>query len=119
MLVIIILTVFSVLLESKYNNKQWTQLYKYQIQVMHYSIKCMSSHQPVCECGWGIMLQAGKVACFIPIEVIDFFNLPDPSSHIMALGLTQPLTDMSTRNLPGGLKHCQHVRLTIICEPTV
>jgi hypothetical protein len=26
----------------------------------------------------------------------------DPSSRTMALGSTQPLTEMSTRNLPGG-----------------
>jgi hypothetical protein len=30
-----------------------------------------------------------------------FFNLPNPCSHTMALGSTQPLTEMSTRNLPG------------------
>jgi hypothetical protein len=35
-------------------------------------------------------------------EVDFFFNLPNPSSHTMALGLTQSLTEMSTRNLPGG-----------------
>jgi hypothetical protein len=33
---------------------------------------------------------------------VDFFNLPNPSSRTMALGPTQPLTEMSTRNLPGG-----------------
>jgi hypothetical protein len=33
---------------------------------------------------------------------VDFFNLPNPSSCIMALRLTQPLTETSTRNLPGG-----------------
>jgi hypothetical protein len=38
-----------------------------------------------------------------PNEVTGFFfNSPDPSSRTMALGLTQPLTEMSTRNLPGG-----------------
>jgi hypothetical protein len=31
-----------------------------------------------------------------------FFNLPNPSSRTMALGSTQPLTEMSTRNLPEG-----------------
>jgi hypothetical protein len=31
-----------------------------------------------------------------------FFNLPNPSSRIMALESTQPLTEISTRNLPGG-----------------
>jgi hypothetical protein len=34
----------------------------------------------------------------IPDEVIEFaFNLPNPSSRIMALGFTQSLTEMSTR----------------------
>jgi hypothetical protein len=31
---------------------------------------------------------------------LNVFNLPIPSSRNMALGLTQPLTEMSTRNLP-------------------
>jgi hypothetical protein len=30
-----------------------------------------------------------------------FFNLPNPSSRIMALRSTQPLIEMSTRNFPG------------------
>jgi hypothetical protein len=33
-----------------------------------------------------------------------FFNLPNPSSHTMALGPTQPLTEMSTRKFPRGKK---------------
>jgi hypothetical protein len=33
---------------------------------------------------------------------MDFCNLPNPSSHTMVLGSIQPLTEMSTRNLPGG-----------------
>jgi hypothetical protein len=48
------------------------------------------------------ILQAGKVTSSIPDEVIEFFNLPNPSSRTMALGSTQPLTEMSARNLPGG-----------------
>jgi hypothetical protein len=39
----------------------------------------------------------------VPDEV-DFFNLPNPFSHTVALGLTQPLTEMNTRNLPEGKK---------------
>jgi hypothetical protein len=31
-----------------------------------------------------------------------FFNLPNPSSRTMALGSTQPLTQMSTSNIPEG-----------------
>jgi hypothetical protein len=37
----------------------------------------------------------------IPDEVTGFFNRPNPSSRITALGSTEPLTEMSTRNLPG------------------
>jgi hypothetical protein len=40
----------------------------------------------------------------IPDEVIGFFNWPNPSSRIMAQVSTQPLTEMSTRNLLGGKK---------------
>jgi hypothetical protein len=42
-----------------------------------------------------------KIVGSSPDEV-DFFNLSNPSSHTVALGSTQPLTEMSTRNLPGG-----------------
>jgi hypothetical protein len=41
-----------------------------------------------------------KVAGSIPDEVIGFFSWPNPSSHTMALGLTQPLTEVGIRNLP-------------------
>jgi hypothetical protein len=42
-----------------------------------------------------------KVAGSIPDEVIGFFSWPNPSSCTMALGSTQPLTETSTRNIPG------------------
>jgi hypothetical protein len=46
------------------------------------------------------------LSCFLekvdPDEIIGFFNLPNPSSRTMALVSTQPRTEMSTRNLPGG-----------------
>jgi hypothetical protein len=35
-------------------------------------------------------------------EVIGFFNWPNPSSHNMAMGSTQSLTQMSTKKFPGG-----------------
>jgi hypothetical protein len=40
-----------------------------------------------------------KHACDMAPDKVDFFN---PSNRTMALGSTQPLTEMSTRNLPGG-----------------
>jgi hypothetical protein len=42
-----------------------------------------------------------NVAGSIPNKVIAFLNQPNPSSRTMALESTQPLTEMSTRNLPG------------------
>jgi hypothetical protein len=35
-------------------------------------------------------------------DEVKFFNLRNPSGRTLALGSTQPLTEMSTRNLPGG-----------------
>jgi hypothetical protein len=66
------------------------------------------------------MLQARKVAGSIPVEVTGLFNLPNPSRS-MALGSTQPLTQMSTRNLPGGKRWPARKadNLTASCEPTV
>jgi hypothetical protein len=49
------------------------------------------------------MLQAGRSPVRVPGEV-NIFNLPNPSSRTMALGSTQPLTEMSNRNLPVGKK---------------
>jgi hypothetical protein len=53
--------------------------------------------------GWGTMLQAGRSPVRVPNEM-DVFHSPNPSSRTMALGSTQHLTDMITRNLPGGKK---------------
>jgi hypothetical protein len=50
------------------------------------------------------MLQTGRSRDRVPMRWI-FFNLPNLSGRTMALGVlgsTQPLTEMSTRNLPGG-----------------
>jgi hypothetical protein len=54
----------------------------------------------------------------IPDEVIGFFSLPNPSSRTMALGLTQLLRKMSTRNLRGGKGRPAREadNLTAICE---
>jgi hypothetical protein len=50
------------------------------------------------------MLQAGSSRVRFPDEVTEFLNLSNPSSRTMALGSTQSLIEMSTRNLPGGTK---------------
>jgi hypothetical protein len=43
-----------------------------------------------------------KVAGSIPAGVIGIFHWHNPSDHTMALGSTQPPTEMSTRSIPGG-----------------
>jgi hypothetical protein len=65
-----------------------------------------------------------KVVSSSPDEIIGFFNWPNPSSRTMVLGSTQPLTEMSTRNLPGGVKGDRCIKLTNLspsvsrlCEP--
>jgi hypothetical protein len=66
------------------------------------------------------MLQARRSPVRVPDEV-DIFNLPNPSSCTVALGSTQPLTEMSTRNLPRGKKRPARKadNLTAIYEPNV
>jgi hypothetical protein len=66
------------------------------------------------------MLQAGRSPVRVPDEV-DFFNLLNPSSRTMALASTQPLTEMSARNLPGGKKRPgpRADNLAAIYEPNV
>jgi hypothetical protein len=46
------------------------------------------------------MLQAGRSRFCFPMRSLGF--LTDLTGRTMALGSTQPLTEMSTRNLPGG-----------------
>jgi hypothetical protein len=44
------------------------------------------------------MLQTGRSRDRVPMRWI-LSNLPNPSSRTMALGSTQPLTEMTTRNI--------------------
>jgi hypothetical protein len=62
-----------------------------------------------------------NVAGSIPNEAIAFFKGSDPSTCSMALGLTQPLTKMSTTNLPGGKGRpaCKADNFTAICLENV
>jgi hypothetical protein len=66
------------------------------------------------------MLQAGRSRLQV-LDEVDFFNLPNSFSRIMALWSTQPLKEMSTRTLPGGkgLLGRKGDNLTAIYEPYV
>jgi hypothetical protein len=46
--------------------------------------------------GWGTALRAGRSRVRFPMVALEFVT--------MALGLTQPLTEMSTRNISWGVK---------------
>jgi hypothetical protein len=54
-------------------------------------------------------------------NVAGLLNLSNPVRCTVALGSTQPLTEMSTRNLPGGKEWLAHKadNLTTICKRTV
>jgi hypothetical protein len=54
------------------------------------------------------MLQAGRSPVRIPDKIDFFFNLPNPSTRTIALVSTQPLAEMSIRNLPEGKKRPAH-----------
>jgi hypothetical protein len=48
------------------------------------------------------MLQAGRLRVRFAMRLLGFFNGHNPSSRTMSLGSTDPLTEMSIRDLPGG-----------------
>jgi hypothetical protein len=67
------------------------------------------------------MLQAGRSQVRFPMRLLDFSIELNPSSRTMALGSTQPLTEMSTRNHPGGKGRpaLKADNLTALCKPIV
>jgi hypothetical protein len=64
------------------------------------------------------MLQAGRSRVRFPMRSLDW---PNPCSRTTSLRSIQPVTEMSTRNLPGGKgsSACKADNLTAICEPIV
>jgi hypothetical protein len=68
------------------------------------------------------MLQVGMSRVRVPMRSLDFLNLSNSFSRTMVLGSTQSLTEISTRNLPGGCKGRparKADKLTAISEPIV
>jgi hypothetical protein len=67
------------------------------------------------------MLQVGMSRIRFPMRLLDFFNLPYHSSGTRAPGSTQPVTEMSTRNFPGGKgwPARKDDNLAAMCERTV
>jgi hypothetical protein len=67
---------------------------------------------------WGTILQSRRSRVLFPRSLLDFFNLPNPSSLIMSLASTRPLTETSTRKLPVGKGRPSH-KADNIYKPTV
>jgi hypothetical protein len=63
----------------------------------------------------GYYATSRKVTGSILKEIIGFLNLPNPCSHAMALGSTQPLTEVTAMYL----RNEEKCGLTAICEPVV
>jgi hypothetical protein len=71
--------------------------------------------------GWSTMLQAGRLWVRFLIRLLDFLiDLIVPAAT-MSLGSTQPLTEISTRNLLGGKGRSARKtdKLTANCEPII
>jgi hypothetical protein len=69
---------------------------------------------------WLSSVPSGKPVAGSSPDEVDLFNWSNPTSRTMALGSTQPLTEMSTRNVPGGKGRPAHKGdLIAICEPIV
>jgi hypothetical protein len=108
---------------SHFNPVHTTPSYLYRI---HFNIVLPSTSMPSTDTllgtrgsvvGWGTMLQAGRSRVQVPMRSLDLFNWPNPSSRTMALGSTQPLTELSTSYIHGiffGVKRGQRVGLTTL-----
>jgi hypothetical protein len=91
----------------------------YGIYVFAQWFELTGAHDSIVD--WDNYATSWKFAGSIADEVIGLFIWPNPSSHTVALGSTQPLSEMSTRNLPGVKERPAHKadNLTAICGPIV
>jgi hypothetical protein len=100
---------------ERHKRQQSTELSQMQFRFTRNNFK---QHKTL-HCSWlRHYATSRKVAGSIP-DVTGFFYWPNPSSRTMALGSTQPVTEMTTRNFPGGKERPARKadNLTAICEP--
>jgi len=64
--------------------------------------------------GWRTVLQTGRLRFRFPDGVIGIFHWHDTFGHIMTLGSTQSLTEISTRNISERGKGGRYVGLTTL-----
>jgi hypothetical protein len=66
------------------------------------------------------MLQAGRSLVRVPMRSLNFFKVPNPSIRTVTLGLSQPVTEMSTKKyLWGVARPARKADNLTICEPIV
>jgi hypothetical protein len=71
----------------------------------YYTIRPLQDWGPLMVAQWlGYCATNRKVAGSIPDGVIAIFHSHNPSDRTTALGSTQPLTEMRTRNISWGIK---------------
>ena len=86
------------------NKRQDNKLKNCCIRLVIYlnvKIRCQKLNRRGHSYGSGTALQAGKWRVRFPMVSLEFFHLHNPSGCPMALGSTQTLTEMSTRNISG------------------
>jgi hypothetical protein len=54
--------------------------------------------------GWNTLLKAWRSRVWFPVVFFEIFHWLNPSGRSVVLGCTQPVTEMSTRNIPSGIK---------------
>jgi len=77
----------------------WVWLGGKKLYIEGINVACTAHRDAV---GLGTALQAGRLRVRFPMLSLDFFIRHNPSGRTMALGLTQPLTEMSTRFISWG-----------------
>jgi hypothetical protein len=101
----------------------WTTSWQMDSLQLISSWKILILYPPhICILVFESLSKSRKVVVSIPDENIEFFiDLHNPSSRTMALASTKPLTEMSSKNLPGGKgRPARNAdNLTAICEPIV
>jgi hypothetical protein len=86
---------------------------------VHYG-QCQCINVPHCHIGWGTMLKAGRSRVRISMRSLDFSICLTLPVALWPWGRVSLLTEMSTRNLPGGNGRPERKGdLTAICEQIV
>jgi hypothetical protein len=94
-------TFIDCLLACHVNCSCWVVCHK-RVKWQQKAIKKISHINTRWRSGWGTAIQTGRSRVRFPMLSLEFFHKHNPSGRTMALGSTQPLTEISTRNISWG-----------------